>query len=59
MAGSNVMSGLDADELARRVHAINERGRYVLNAAQSEEKYLFTLPQWPWRVAVASVPRFG
>ena len=50
---------LDADELARRVHAINERGMYVLNAAQSEEKYLFTLPQWPWRVAVASVPRFG
>lgn len=38
MAGSNVMVGLDAEELARRVHAVNERGMYVLNAAQSEEK---------------------
>ncbi len=38
MAGSNVMSGLDAEELARRVHAINERGMYVVNAARSEEE---------------------
>ncbi|WP_395701952.1 caspase family protein [Aquabacterium sp.] len=38
MAGSGVMSGLDAEELARRVHAINERGMYLLNAARSEEK---------------------
>ena len=38
MAGSNVVSGLDAEELARRVHAVNERGMYILNAARAEEK---------------------
>ena len=32
------MSALDADELASRVHAINERGMVVLNAARCEEK---------------------
>jgi uncharacterized caspase-like protein len=38
MAGGNLMSGLDPEELARRVHAVNERGMYVLNAARSEQK---------------------
>jgi len=38
MAGGNVVSGLDAEELARRIHAVNERGMYVLNAARGEEK---------------------
>lgn len=38
MAGNNVMRSLDADELARRIHAVNERGLYVLNAARAEEK---------------------
>jgi WD40 repeat protein/uncharacterized caspase-like protein len=38
MAGGNVMSGLDPVELAQRVHAVNERGMYVLNAARGEEK---------------------
>lgn len=37
MAGGNVVSGLDPEELARRVHAVNERGMYVLSAARSEE----------------------
>lgn len=37
MAGSNVMSGLDAEELARRVHAINERGMYLMNASRADE----------------------
>ena len=32
------MSALDADELASRVHAINERSMVVLNAARCEEK---------------------
>lgn len=38
MAGSNLLAGLDADELARRVHAIHERGMYILSAAQAEER---------------------
>lgn len=38
MAGGNLMSGLDAEELARRIQAVNERGMYVLNGARSEEK---------------------
>lgn len=38
MAGNNVMRSLDAEELARRIHAVNERGLYVLNAARAEEK---------------------
>jgi len=38
MAGGNLMSGLDAEELAQRIHAVNERGMYILNAARSEEK---------------------
>ena len=38
MAGNNVMRSLDAEELARRIHAVNERGLYVMNAARAEEK---------------------
>lgn len=37
MAGNNMMRGLDPEELARRIHAIHERGMYVINAARSEE----------------------
>jgi len=37
-AGSDVVRGLDPNELAKRIYAINERGMYILNAARSEEK---------------------
>jgi Caspase domain len=37
MAGNNMMRGLDPEELARRIQAINERGMYIINAARSEE----------------------
>jgi hypothetical protein len=32
------MTGLDAEELARRVHAIYERGMYLVSAARAEEE---------------------
>jgi len=38
MAGNNVVSGLDPQELAQRIHAVSERGLYVLGAARAEEK---------------------
>lgn len=38
MAGRDVVRELDANELAKRIYAINERGLYILNAARSEEK---------------------
>jgi WD40 repeat protein len=37
MAGGVVMRGLDPDELAKRIYAVNERGMYILNASRSEE----------------------
>ncbi len=37
MAGGDVVQGLDPNELAKRIYAVNERGMYVLNAARSEE----------------------
>jgi WD40 repeat protein len=37
MAGSDVVKGLDPNELAKRIYAINERGMYILNAARSDE----------------------
>ena len=37
MAGSNLVQGLDAEELAQRVQAVSERGMYVLGAARAEE----------------------
>lgn len=37
LAGANALAGLNAEELARRMHAVNERGIYVMNAARSEE----------------------
>jgi uncharacterized caspase-like protein/WD40 repeat protein len=37
MAGANVMLGLDPDELASRIHAVNERGMYILNSSRSEQ----------------------
>ena len=38
MAGRDVVREVDANELAKRIYAINERGLYILNAARSEEK---------------------
>jgi len=37
MAGSDAVRGVDPNELAKRIYAINERGIYILNAARSEE----------------------
>ena len=37
LAGRSTMAGLDAEELARRVHAIYERGMYLVTAARAEE----------------------
>lgn len=37
MAGANALAGVNAEELARRIHAVNERGLYIMNAARSEE----------------------
>jgi WD40 repeat protein len=37
MAGSDMARGVDANELAKRIYSINERGLYILNAARSEE----------------------
>lgn len=37
MAGSDVVRGLDPNELAKQMYAINERGMYILNAARSEQ----------------------
>jgi len=37
MAGSDMVRGVDPNELAKRIYAINERGIYILNAARSEE----------------------
>jgi uncharacterized caspase-like protein len=37
MAGSEAVRGVDPNELAKRIYAINERGIYILNAARSEE----------------------
>jgi uncharacterized caspase-like protein len=37
IAGSDVVQGLEPNELAKWMYAINERGMYILNAARSEE----------------------
>ena len=37
MAGANTLAGVNAEELARRIYAVNERGIYVMNAARGEE----------------------
>ncbi len=37
LAGRDTMAGLDAEELARRVHALYERGMYVVSAARAGE----------------------
>lgn len=37
-AGDDVVGGLDPEELAQRIHALNERGLYVMSAARAEEK---------------------
>ena len=37
MAGSEMVRGVDPNELAKRLYSINERGLYILNAARSEE----------------------
>jgi uncharacterized caspase-like protein len=38
MAGGNVVGGLDAEELARRLHAVNERAMVVIAASRAEEE---------------------
>jgi uncharacterized caspase-like protein len=37
MAGANTLAGVNAEEVSRRISAVNERGIYVMNAARSEE----------------------
>lgn len=37
MAGSDMVRGIDPNELAKRIYSINERGMYILNAARSEQ----------------------
>lgn len=37
MAGGGVTAGLDPEELARRIHALYERGMYVIGAARADE----------------------
>lgn len=37
LAGRSTMAGLNAEELARRVHAIYERGMYLVCAARAEQ----------------------
>lgn len=37
-AGDDVVSGLDPEELGQRIHALNERGLYVMSAARGNEK---------------------
>jgi uncharacterized caspase-like protein len=37
MAGGDVARGVDPNELAKLIYAINERGMYILNAARGEE----------------------
>lgn len=37
LAGRGVVSGLDADEVVRRVQAIHERAMYVIGASQADE----------------------
>lgn len=38
MAGNNLVRGLDADELARRIQAVHERGMYIIAGSRSEEQ---------------------
>jgi len=37
MAGANTLAGVSAEEVSRRIYAVNERGIYVMNAARGEE----------------------
>jgi WD40 repeat protein len=38
LSGRGTMAGLDAEELARRVHAIYERGMYLVSASRASKK---------------------
>ncbi|HLA06326.1 MAG TPA: caspase family protein [Anaerolineales bacterium] len=38
LAGRDLARGLDANELAKLIYAINERGMYIMNAARGEEE---------------------
>jgi hypothetical protein len=38
MAGNNLVRGLDADELARRIQSVHERGMYIIAGSRSEEQ---------------------
>jgi uncharacterized caspase-like protein len=37
MAGNNMMRAMDPEELARRIHAVHERGMYIVAASRSGE----------------------
>jgi len=37
MSGASTLASVNAEELARRINAVNERGLYVMNAARGEE----------------------
>jgi uncharacterized caspase-like protein/WD40 repeat protein len=37
LSGSNTLAGVNAEELARRIHAVNERGIYIMNAARDDQ----------------------
>lgn len=37
LSGSNALAGINAEELARRIQAVNERGIYVMNAARDDQ----------------------
>jgi hypothetical protein len=38
MSGGNLLRGLDAEEVARRIHAVHERGLYAISAARAGEE---------------------
>lgn len=38
LSGSNTFTGVNAEELARQIHAVNERGIYFMNAARGDQK---------------------
>lgn len=38
MSGNNLLRGLDAEEVARRIHAVHERGMYAISAARAGQE---------------------
>lgn len=37
LAGSDTLAGINAEELARRMQSVNERGIYIMNAARNDQ----------------------